>query len=390
MDLKRKKKQIYIDREAWSVLEMIQEGILFPATSLMNEAQVKEVNQTGIFQGVSFPSPLVFAPNGKRNQKVIEGLKSQDEVDLYVCDQKIGTLQVESVFKIDKEERVRKIVGGDLGHPETPRISQRIGNYAVYGEVKVMGRQIAQNKRKIAQKIQELDAKRICGVMLNANPIHKVHEKILQEALLENDLLLIFVPQHGGQFLSFDLRMRCLEYVVSNFLPSKKILIIPIDYTYCLSGQNRMILNALICKNYGCTDYIASLGSSDLGTFFKGDCTHTIMDSVQGLELCIHVLSEYIYCNVCNTIKSTRTCPHGKHCHISYDSKNFFEMFRFGLIPPELFVRKEVSAMILTSLFPGRVKSFNKLYSDLMSKDGIMQTEEEKFYENLLRLYHVK
>ena len=390
MDLKRKKKRICVDREAWSVLEMVQEGILFPATSLMNETQAKEVNKTGVFQGISFPSPLIFAPNGKRNQEVIQGLQSQDEVDLYVCDQKIGTLCVESVFKIDKEERVKKIVGGDLGHPEMPRIRQRIGEYAVCGEMKVIGRQIVQNKRKIAQKIQELNARRVCGVMLNANPIHKVHEKILQEALLKNDLLIVFVPQHNELFLPFSLRIECLEYVVNNFLPSKKILIIPLDYTYCLSGQNRMILNALICKNYGCTDFIASLGSSDLSTFFRGDCTHTIMDSVQGLDLRVHILSEYIYCNICNTIKSTEICPHGKHYHISYDSKNFFEMFQFGLIPPEIFMRKEVSAMILAHLFPGRVKKFNKLYSDLMSEDGIMQTKEEKFYENLLRLYHVK
>lgn len=126
------------------------------------------------------------------------------------------------------------------------------------------------------------------------------------------------------------------------------------------------------------------------GFFCEGDRTFTVMDSIQGIDLSIQLLSEYIYCNQCNTIKSTKLCPHGKHYHISYDSKNFFEMLKIGLMPPEVFIRKEVSAMILAHLFPERVKKLNKLYSDLVSQEGVVEENEKRFYENLSRLYHVK
>lgn len=390
MDLRREKKRIYIDREALSVLEMLQEGILAPVTSLMNEQQAKEVNQSGLFKGCSFPSPLIFAPSGRKNQEVIQALKEGEEVELFVSDERVGSLRAQEVFKIDKEERIRKIMGGDLGNIETERIYQRIGDYAVYGDFEVVGYRVSQNKKRIQEKIHALGAKKICGVMLNANPIHKVHEKILEESLFKHDLLVIFVPHHNSWFLPFSLRIESLEYVVNNFLPFEKILVIPLDYTYLLAGQNRMILNALICKNYGCTDFIASLGSSDLGIFCEGDRTFTIMDSIQGIDLSIQLLSEYIYCNQCNTIRSTKICPHGKHHHISYDSRNFFEMLKLGLMPPEVFIRKEVSAMILTHLFPDRAKKLNKLYSDLVSQEGVVEENEKKFYENLSRLYHVK
>lgn len=390
MDLRREKKRIYIDREALSVLEMLQEGILAPVTSLMDEKQAREVNQSGLFKGCSFPSPLIFAPSGRKNQEIIHSLKQDEEVELFVSDERVGSLRAKEIFKVDKEERIRKIMGGDLGNIETERIYQRIGDYAIYGDFEVVGYKVSQNKQRIQDKIDALGAKKICGVMLNANPIHKVHEKILEESLFKHDLLVIFVPHHNSWFLPFSLRIESLEYVVNNFLPFEKILVIPLDYTYLLAGQNRMILNALICKNYGCTDFIASLGSSDLGIFCEGDRTFTIMDSIQGIDLSIQLLSEYIYCNQCNTIRSTKICPHGKHHHISYDSRNFFEMLKLGLMPPEVFIRKEVSAMILTHLFPDRAKKLNKLYSDLVSQEGVVEENEKKFYENLSRLYHVK
>lgn len=269
MDLRREKKRIYIDPEALSVLEMLQEGILSPVRSLMDESQAKMVNESGLFEGCSFPSPLIFAPSGRRNQENIQTLQKDEEVELFVNKEKVGFLCVKEIFKIDKEERIRKIMGGDLGHIETKRIYERIGEYAIYGDFEVVGYQVSRNKKIIQSKINALNAKKVCGVMLNANPIHKVHEKILEAALFKNDLLVIFVPHHNSWFLPFSLRIQSLEYVVEHFLPFEKILIIPLDYTYLLAGQNRMILNALICKNYGCTEFIASLGSSDLGIFLR-------------------------------------------------------------------------------------------------------------------------
>lgn len=393
MDLseKKKMKKIYIDKEALSILEMMSEGILSPVTSLMDEQSFLEVMHSGEFEGVSFPSPLVFSPNGNKNQEIIRNLQKNEEVELFFGEKKVGKLLVQSVFKTDPKERAKKIVGGDLGHPEYLRIQQRLGEYALSGKFELLSSgTVAQNKTRIAEKIKELGAKKICGVMLNANPVHKVHEKILQEALLKNDLLVIFVPHHSNWFLPFSLRFESLEYVVHHFLPAHKILIVPLDYTYLLAGQNRMILNALICKNYGCTDFIASLGSSDLSTFVEGDRTYTIVNKIRGVDLSIQLLSEYVYCKICNTIKSTKICPHGAHHHISYDSKNFFEMLKLGLMPPEVFMRKEISAMILTYLFPNRTRRLNKLYSDLVSHEGIVHDEEENFYKTLCELYHVK
>lgn len=390
MDLSERKKQIHIDQEAFSVLEMVKEGILSPVSGLMNQEQIKEVNETGLFHGCSFPAPLILSPNGRRNQEVMKSLEIGEEIDICVQKNKVGEMLVKEVFPLNKDERIKKIMGGDMGHPDTARIYQRLGNFGIYGDYSIESEKISSNKKLIQEKIKALKAKKICGVMLNANPIHMVHEKILQETLMRNDMLIIFLPHHNNWLLPYPLRLKSVQYIVENFLPSHKILIVPLDYTYLLAGQNRMILNALICKNYGCTEFVASLGSSDLSTFYEGNQICTIMDKIQGIKLDIKLLSEYIYCDTCNTIKNTKICPHGPHHHIAYSSKNFFELLKMGIMPPEVFIRKEISAMILTHLFPNQPKKLNKLYQDLMTQNGLIEEGDEKFYERLSQLCHVK
>lgn len=390
MDLSEKKKQIHIDQEAFSILEMVKEGILSPVRGLMNQEQIKEVNATGLFEGCSFPAPLILSPNGRRNQEVMKNLEIGEEIDIYVQKSKVGEMKIEEVFPLNKDERIKKIMGGDLGHPDTARIYQRLGNYGIYGSYNINCEKIKPIKELIQERIKTLKAKKICGVMLNANPIHMVHEKILQESLMRNDMLIIFLPHHNNWLLPYPLRLKSVQYVVDNFLPSEKILIVPLDYTYLLAGQNRMILNALICKNYGCTEFVASLGSSDLSAFYEGSQIYTIMDKIQGIKLDIKLLSEYIYCDTCNTIKNTKICPHGPHHHIAYSSRNFFELLKMGVMPPEVFIRKEVSAMILAHLFPNQPKKLNKLYQDLVTQNGLIQEGDEKFYERLSQLCHVK
>ena len=390
MDLSERKKQIHIDQEAFSILEMVKEGILAPVNGLMNQKQIQEVNATGLFNGCSFPSPLILSPNGRRNQEVMRSLEVGEEIDIYMQKNKVGEMLVKEIFPLNKDERIKKIMGGDMGHPDTARIYQRLGNFGIYGDYSIESEKISSIKKLIQEKIKTLKAKKICGVMLNANPIHKVHEKILQETLMRNDMLIIFLPHHNNWLLPYPLRLKSVQYVVENFLPSHKILIIPLDYTYLLAGQNRMFLNALICKNYGCTEFVASLGSSDLSTFYEGNQICTIMDKIQGIKLDIKLLSEYIYCNTCNTIKNTKICPHGPHHHIAYSSRNFFELLKMGIMPPEVFIRKEVSAMILTHLFPNQPKKLNKLYQDLMTQNGLIEEGDEKFYERLSQLCHVK
>jgi sulfate adenylyltransferase len=61
---------------------------------------------------------------------------------------------------------------------------------------------------------------------------------------------------------------------------------------------------------------------------------------------------------------------------------------KLGLLPPAVLVRTEISAIVLSSLFPKRFKNLEKLYYDILPVSGLLEDHsEEDFYNELMRLY---
>ena len=64
------------------------------------------------------------------------------------------------------------------------------------------------------------------------------------------------------------------------------------------------------------------------------------------------------------------------------------ELLKLGLLPPAVLMRKEISAFILSQLFPKRFKNLEKLYYDLLPVPGLLEEHTEKdFYIELMKLY---
>ena len=187
-------KSLYIDREAVATLAMARDGILKPVTKLMNKKESQEVNATGTYQGSIFPFSFILSPAGKRNHEVLKSAKSGETLTL-ICDNKqCGTLIVEEVFKIDKDERIQKIYG--TNNPEHPGVKdtyKRLGTFAVSGEYTIEFDAITHNIKKTNKTIANLEAKTISSIILSGKPFHRVHERLIRTALVKCDLLIIFL-----------------------------------------------------------------------------------------------------------------------------------------------------------------------------------------------------
>ena len=85
---------------------------------------------------------------------------------------------------------------------------------------------------------------------------------------------------------------------------------------------------------------------------------------------------------------STKTCPHGNHHHISYKSEFIEELMLQGLIPPSILVRKEISAIFLSSLFKNRWKNLIAKYPDFFPSNGLLEEmDDRKFYLKIIDLH---
>jgi len=386
----RKNKQLYIDGEALSTLALVQEGLIAPVTKLMSEAEAIEVKKTQMYKGVPYPFPFILAPKGEKNEKCLKSLKQGDLIDLLHEHKKVGELTVDETFAIDPEERLKCIYGtSDPSHPGVKSTIKRIGKIAVTGEYHVEYPLISGTKKMVQNKIKEKNAKRISALMLAANPLNRAHERMIRQAMDESDLVILFLLKpfsHNG--LRYDIRHTASMNFLDTFVAQNKVMIVPLENSYIFAGYNELILDALVAKNYGCTQLVIGNNHAGLGLYYDHDELNSIFDVSKNLKIEIKTYAQYVYCNKCRTLVSTTTCPHGQHHHVHYHSSSILQLLKAGMMPPSVLVRREVSASILSTLFPDRFAQLQEMYDSIMPNDGLIEEHsEEDFYIKLMGLY---
>ena len=390
MDSSRKNKRLFIDEKIVSTLALLKSGLFSPIDKLMGEAEAKEVDNTKMYKGISFPFSSILAPKGKRNHKVLDKLQQGEVVDLINLGKKIGEITIDEIFPIDIKQRLINIYGTtDLSHPGVRNTIGRLGKIAISGEYSVDYPLVQDSINRIQKMKIKTSASFVSSIMLSANPFNRAHERMIREAINESDLLVIFLRKpFTADGLRYDIRYNALSTFVDNFLPRNRVIIIPFENSYMFSGYNELIIDALVSKNFGCNQLVVGKNHGGLGLYYDKNRLNSIFDNKKELGIDIKTIDEYVYCDTCKTLVSTSTCPHGQHHHISYHSDSILELIKLGLLPPAVLMRKEIAAIILSHLFPDRFKNLEKLYYDIMPVTGLLEEHTEKdFYEELMKLY---
>ena len=386
----KRNKSIYIDTEALSTLALVQAGLISPVNKLMNKEEAASVDQTKVYKGVPFPFAFVLAPNGKKNLRVLKELQEGDIVDLINNDKKVGELTVEETFPINVKQRLLNIYGTtDINHPGVRNTTSRLGEIAVSGAYHVEYPIIEDNINRIQNMITRTGAKFVSSMMIAANPLNRAHERMIRQAISDSELLVIFLRKpFTSEGLRYDIRYDALNTFIDNFIPRSKVIIIPFENTYIFAGYNELILDAILAKNYGCNQLVIGKNHGGLGLYYDQNRLSTVFDHCKDIDINIKTVDEYVYCDTCKTLVSTETCPHGQHHHVHYHSNSIMKLIQSGLIPPTILVRKEVSANILSSLFPERFENLQELHYTLIPGSGLLeQQSEEQFYLKLIELY---
>ncbi|MCK4737264.1 MAG: sulfate adenylyltransferase [Sulfurimonas sp.] len=390
MTSSRKNKTLLIDTEAASALELLKDGLLAPVYSLMGLAQSEDVIKTGLIDNKSFPFPFILAPSGKINAEVLSSLKNGEEITILFEDKPFATLIVDEVFNIDPSERIKQIYGtDDLTHPGVSTTMNRLGSLAVSGEYELLNKSSNTNKQKIVDAKKLISAKHTTAIVMAANPLHRGHERLIRQALDNTDLLVIFLLKpYTESNLSYEIRKEALDFFITNFLTKNNVVVVPLENSYLFAGYNEIIIDAIVAKNYGCDRLTVGRNHAGLGMFYDCNFNKSIIDKVVGIDVEITVASEYVYCDKCTTLVSKNTCPHGQHHQISYHADSILELLELGILPPTMLIRKEISAVILSKLFPNRFKNLEKLYYDILPVEGLLKEHTEKdFYLDLMKLY---
>ena len=241
----------------------------------------------------------------------------------------------------------------------------------------------------VQAKIKETNAKNVSALILAANPLNRAHERMIRQAMEQSDLVVIFLLKpFSTAGLRYDIRHDAMLTFIESFLPANKVMVVPLENSYFFAGYNELILDALVAKNYGCHNLIIGKNHAGLGLFYDHDTLNSVFDATKDIEINVITVEQYVYCNKCRTLVSTKTCPHGQHHHVHYHSASILKLINAGMMPPSVLMRREVSASILSALFPERFEHLQELYDALMPNDGLMEEHsEEDFYIKLMGLY---
>ena len=259
---------------------------------------------------------------------------------------------------------------------------------AVQGRITLLKNGLAEQIARIKKVASSLAAPKISAFFTCADPIHRVHERLIRHMIDKADFVVIFLTgTNSTDALPYELRKKTLSYLLQNFLVAQRAMMI--DLGSLAIFDDKPALQCAIAKNLGINKIIFGQNHANMELFFEGGGVHSVLDEYQKRgEIEILLMPEYVYCEKCKVLVSTKNCPHGAHHHVHYRTQNLKALLRAGILPPAIFMRKEISAMILSELFPARFSDLQKLYDELFPNNGILQSHgESEFYEQLMQLY---
>ncbi|MBN7289184.1 MULTISPECIES: sulfate adenylyltransferase [Campylobacter] len=387
MTSSRKNKSIIINTEVFGTLELIKNQVISNFSALMDDEQIRLVNESGYFEGEPMPYSFGFAPPSEMNQHMIKQLSAGERVNLVLEGRSVGHIDVGKIFKLDKFTREKNIF---LANESANGRQLQLGEYAISGEFEIYDESIKDAKFRLKNVIKEINAKKITSVFLTADPFNRAHERLIRMTVDKADLVIVFLVRTLQEnHIDYAIRKRVLEFFNQNYLPEKRVFVFPLENTTLFSSHTNPTLECIAARSFGANKLVIGQNHTGIGMFYDHNEAHTILDRYKNeLAIEIIVLPELVYCNQCRTLVSTKTCPHGQHHHIKYHPDIIKELLFKGIMPPAILVRPEISAFVLSELFPNRFKDVQKLCDDLFVNSGLLEKRTDRdFYEELMKLY---
>ncbi|HTL30540.1 MAG TPA: sulfate adenylyltransferase [Tepidisphaeraceae bacterium] len=336
-------------------LEMIAIGAFSPLTGFMGEADFRRVSsEMRLANGTVWPIPVTLSPSDDVTAKINIGQK------IALKDDKgriLGTLTVKEKYKHDKQLEIPSVYGTEEdAHPGVAQIRKQ-GNYCLAGDINVIKENYEPEfaeRRLPPAKVREAFAAKgwnTIAAFQTRNPIHRAHEYLTKCALEITDGLLIhpLVGETKSDDIPADTRMDCYRVLIDNYYNPDRVILSVMPLAMRYAGPREAVLHALIRKNYGASHFIVGRDHAGVGNYYGTYDSQKIFHKFDPKEIGITPLNfeHSSWCNVCESMTSIKTCPHGNDKKVHLSGTKVRELLRAGERPSAHFSRPEVADILI-------------------------------------------
>ncbi len=332
-----------------SDLDMLASGALSPLEGFMGSADYERVvEEMHLASGLPWALPVCLA---------VDSAPAGDRVALAdESGRAVAVLEVEETFEYDKEREAEHCFRTtDDAHPGVARLYAQKPLYLA-GRVTVFERataefpELARDPAETRRIFAERGWKRVVGFQTR-NPIHRAHEYLTKVALETVDGLLVhpLVGDTKSDDVPVDVRVECYRTLLDGYYPEDRVLLSAFPAAMRYAGPREAVWHAICRKNYGCSHFIVGRDHAGVGDYYGTYDAQLIFDEFAPHELDVEPMffEHTFWCNVCGSMASTKSCPHGPEDRVFLSGTKVREMLGEGEVPPVEFTRPEVAKVLI-------------------------------------------
>jgi sulfate adenylyltransferase len=342
-------------------LEMIAIGAFSPLTGFVGQRDFESICKNMRLAGSGgavWPIPITLAVNDStKKQLKLNGQAAMRHSDGTL----MGVIDVAEIYPHDKTIEISNVFGTeDSAHPGVKAVLDE-GEWLVGGQVHVItvtperepGEQFTEHRLAPSQTRDEFARRgwKTIVAFQTRNPIHRAHEYLTKCAQEICDGLLIhpLVGETKPGDIPADVRMHCYEALIEKYyVPDRTMLsVMPAAMRY--AGPREAILHSLVRKNYGCTHFIVGRDHAGVGNYYGTYDAQLIFDKFKFEDIGMHILKfeHTAWCNACEGMVSSKTCPHGNDQKVALSGTKVRDMLAASQRPPQEFSRPEVADVLI-------------------------------------------